>query len=185
MGHKPKQFYYAGHSVLRATLAVLAIWCVQASAANSGICDQSSRNDTAIDMNFHVEVADLGTDGSVVTRRPDLLSADEPSLPSAVTPQRFETSSRVTELLRRIFEEAAADQFSLDEDQNPVRAVSEESGTRNDRPDEPAAELKLADPVSEEAREELQSAPEAAVEFPGVSDEEYSRYRRQMYRTDI
>ena len=185
MGRQSKRLKYSA----RALLGMALVWCVPVFAANSGsICDRSVRDVTEMSLPLSVRSVDLGTTESAVTSTPGPLADDDRGVPAAVAPHRFETSSQVSRMLREIFEEAAAEQFALDEDRNPVRTGSAQEN-RNDEagPNRPAAELALPNRVNpdDQASDTLPSAPDAITELPGISEEEFYRYRRQMNRKDI
>ena len=143
-----------------------------AAAGSNPLCDEDRTlpappEELTIDTVDHVPIIDAAT------TRLGIVDQSPPALAS--------TTPRVDRILRQIFDEAPPDDASGDSVARSTAAPLVELTT----PD-------LIDDVSDALRPEPQEsrggelpAPLVDPRFPGLSDADAERYRRQMFRTDI
>ncbi|HNP34909.1 MAG TPA: hypothetical protein PKK10_03555 [Woeseiaceae bacterium] len=130
-----------------------------------------------------------------------------PSNDTDLHPQRAATSSksspRVNAILRQIFEKPTFDKSAFEQNETGPESATELADPalviRNDaakpdtmRDDEtstnfqrPAADIADAEPASASPEHGSDSGTGVNAHLPGISEDELSRYRREMYRTDI
>ena len=141
---------------------LLAFWCSPAFAAGS---DVLCENAAAADVSLDVPVEDL----SIVLV--DLQS----TVPSAIKPPRVET------ILREIFNETVPED-QKDEDATPIAAPHAAPLAELTAPDLREKSRNIDDA---EIREDTRGINDVSTRVPGVSEDDLSRYRRHMFRTDI
>jgi hypothetical protein len=154
------------------TMAVLALaaWVHPAFSATGtdARCDQSP---DAPEMS-------ISDDGKLALRiighgTPTAAAADDLGLEAAdADTASYPAGPRVDVMLRRIFDEARARQPSISEPQETGDLSAPLAVDKTEKVDDAVAVLEF-DPA------------DSTAEFPGFSPDELSRYRQQMYRTDI
>ena len=156
------------------TVLALAAWVHPAFSATGtdARCDQSP---DAPEMS-------ISDDGKLALRiighgTPTAAAADDLVLESAEADPSADTASypagpRVDVMLRRIFDEARARQPSISEPQEIGDLSAPLAVDKTENVDDTAAVLET-DPA------------DSTAELPDFSPDELSRYRQQMYRTDI
>lgn len=162
----------------RVIALLLSLVCTPAIAA-SGIdplCDGTADRSDSVELaaeEFSIEVVEHGGNADV-----DEFGAIEDAL-SALRP----TNPSVDTILRRIFDESTTIDVAAPESAADIRATAA-----------PLVELTVPEAI-EAPTDAVESAEsDSAVEqnsgnvepeFPGLTDADSRRYRRQMYRTDI
>lgn len=153
-----------------AALLLLAGWCAPGVAApglDDTLCPQSAERSILLDIpatELSVETADHGTAGAA----------------SGSLPRTAASSAEVAAILTRIFDESLP--AEIEEPAMPARSapVADLNSTgRGQDNAEPGGSKDGDEGAADDA------FPETATRFPGLSDSELRRYRRQMYRTDI
>ncbi len=141
---------------------LLALWCSPAFAAGS---DVLCENAAAANVSLNVPVAELSI--AVV----DLQS----TAPSVIRAPRVET------ILREIFNEIAPEDHE-DEDAIPSAAPHAAPLAELTAPDLREKSRNIDDA---EIREDTGGVNGVSTRVPGLSEDDLSRYRRHMFRTDI
>lgn len=156
------------------TVLALAAWVHPAFSATGtdARCDQSMdapAMSVSDDGKLALRVIGHGTNTAAAA---DDLVLDEPAAGPATDTASYPAGPRVDVILRRIFDEARARQPGLSEPEETGDLGAPLAVDKTENVDDTAAVLE-ADPV------------DSVAELPGFSADELSRYRQQMYRTDI
>ena len=156
------------------TVLALAAWVHPASSATGtdARCDQSMDAPTmsiSDDGNLALRVIDHGTNTAAAA---DDLVPDEAATDPGTDTAGYPSGPRVDVMLRRVFDEARARQPSLSEPEETGDFSVPLAVDKTENVDDTAAVLET-DPA------------DSTAELPDFSPDELSRYRQQMYRTDI
>ena len=156
------------------TVLALAAWVHPASSATGtdARCDQSMDAPTmsmSDNGKLALSVIDHGT--STAAEADDLV-LEEAALDPATDTASYPANPHVDVMLRRIFDEAKARQPSPSEPKVAGKFSAPLAVDKTEKADDAAAVLEF-DPA------------DSTAELPGFSPDELSRYRQQMYRTDI
>ena len=156
------------------TVLALAAWTHPAFSATG--------TDAHSDQPMDAPTMSISDDGQLALRNighgtPRAAAGDELVLEAAGADPATDTASypghpRVDVMLRRIFDEARARQPSLSEPEETGDLSAPLAVDKTENVDDAAAVLET-DPA------------DSSAELPGFSPDELSRYRQQMYRTDI
>ena len=156
-------------------MAVLALaaWVHPAFSATGtdARCDQSpDAPEMSISDDGKLALRIIGH-GTTSTAADDLALEAAHADPSADTAS-YPAGPRVDVMLRRIFDEARVPRPSPSEPQKTGKLSAPLAVDKTEKVDDASAVLEF-DPA------------DSTAEFPGFSPDELSRYRQQMYRTDI
>jgi len=155
------------------TVLALAAWVHPASAATG----TDARSDQPLDTPT-MSISDDGklALGIIGHGTPAAAAADDPLEAADAEPATDATSypggPRVDVMLRRIFDEARARQPGLPEPEETGHLSAPLAVDKTENVDDSAAVLETG-------------PADSPAELPGFSPDELSRYREQMYRTDI
>lgn len=157
-------------------MAVLALaaWVHPAFSAtgSDARCDQSlDAPAMSISDDGKLALRIIGHGTATAAAADDLVLEAAEADPSADTAS-YPAGPRVDVMLRRIFDEARARQPSLSEPEETGDLSAPLAVDKTENVDDTAAVLET-DPA------------DSPAELPGFSPDELSRYRQQMYRTDI
>ena len=156
-----------------AAVALLAFWCAPVFAAGSDVfCEKAATASVSLDVQIDDLAIDIVDHGIT-----DAVSAAglESAAPSVLMAPRVET------ILREIFDETlTADQEAADA--TPISSPHAASLAELTAPVLREQGKKIDDA---EIREDKLGVSGVNTRVPGVSEDDLSRYRRQMFRTDI
>ena len=156
-----------------AAVVLLAFWCAPVFAAGSDVfCEKAAIASVSLDVQIEdlaIAVVDHGITDAVSA------AGLEPAAPSVLMAPRVET------ILREIFDETVpADHEAADA--TPISSPHAASLAELTAPVLREQGKKIDDA---EIREDKLGVSGVNTRVPGVSEDDLSRYRRQMFRTDI
>lgn len=156
------------------TVLALAAWVHPAFSATGSDARSDQPMDAptmAISDNGKLGLRNIGHGAPTAAAADDLVLDAADADPAADTAS-YPAGPRVDVMLRRIFDEARARQPSLSEPEETGDLSAPLAVDKTENVDDSAAVLET-DPA------------DSPAELPGFSPDELSRYRQQMYRTDI